>query len=110
MDRSRSRQGWAYASITGALCANAGMAAGTIFPLTLIVSLAPPAAVLPVLSAAYLAAAGVLALIAWSVRSRRTSDRLTLWDLAGACAFMGFAAGIFSNPEDVMTALAVARG
>ena len=110
MNRSRSRQGLAYASITGVLCTNAGMAAGGTFPLILIASLAPPGIVLPVLSIVYLAAAGVLTLIAWGVRSKRNSNKVTLWDLSGACAFLGFAAGIFSNPEDVMTAFAVAGG
>ena len=86
------------------------MAAAGALPLFLIAYLVPPGAVLPVLSRVYLATAGVLALIAWSIRSKRNSNKITLWDLSGACAFLGCAAGILSTPEDVLTAFAVGGG
>ena len=58
----------------------------------------------------YLTTAGLLALIACSIRSDRNSDKVTLWDLSGACIFLGCAAGILSTPEDVLTAFSVGGG
>jgi len=54
--------------------------------------------------------AGFLALIAWWIRSDRNSNRLSVWDLSGACAFIGFAAGILSRPENVLAAFGLAAG
>jgi hypothetical protein len=62
------------------------------------------------LSIALLTAAGVLALIAWCIRSHGNSNKMTVWDLSGASAFVGFAAGILSSPEDVIATFAVAAG
>lgn len=110
---NRSRQGLAHGDIAGALRPHAAIAAIvalTALPLMLVASLVPPALVLPVLSIAFLSAAGGLALIAWCIRSDRNSHKMTVWDLAGASAFIGFAAAILSTPENVLAAFAFVGG
>ena len=62
----------------------------------------PVQLVLPALSLVALVAAGSLALLAGWLRTRRRANRVGLWDLAGACAFIGFAAGMISQPEQVL--------
>jgi hypothetical protein len=109
MNRTPLRQGLAYTRIARALCTNAGMAAAGA--LIVIASHVPPAAVLPSLSIVYLTAAGLLALIGWGIGDDdRNSNKVTIWDLSGAFAFLGFAAGILSTPEDVMTVFSVGGG
>jgi hypothetical protein len=55
--------------------------------------------VLPSLSVIALALAGVVALLAWATASKRDRAHITLWDLSGLYAFLGFAAGMLSEPE-----------
>jgi hypothetical protein len=58
--------------------------------------------VLPAVGLAFLAAAGCLGLLAWQLGVKRRTQHINLWDVAGACAFIGFAAGIISQPEQVL--------
>jgi hypothetical protein len=58
--------------------------------------------VLPTLSLMSLASAGLLALAAWWMSSDRNCPHINLWDLSGACAFIGFAAGMLSEPEHIL--------
>jgi hypothetical protein len=60
----------------------------------------PP--LLPPMSLAALAASAIVALAAWSLSSGRHGLRITLWDASGASAFIGFAAGMFSDPQQVL--------
>jgi len=109
----RSHQVSAHAGIAAALRPHAviaGIVAAAAVPLILVAYLVPPALVLPVLSIAFLTAAGVLALIAWCISSDRNSNKMSVWDLSGACAFIGFAAGIVSTPENVLAAFGLAAG
>ena len=108
-----SRQRLAHARIATALGPHAVIAAivaAAALPLIVVACLVPPALVLPVLSIAFLAAAGVLALIACCIRSDRNSKEVSVWDLSGACAFIGFAVGIFSTPENVLAVFGHAAG
>ena len=110
---NRSRQRLAHAGIATALrphAAIAGIAAIEELTLILVAHLVPSALVLPVLSIAFLTAAGVLALIAWCIRSDRNANKITVWDLAGACAFIGFAAGILGTPETTLAVFGVTAG
>ena len=107
---NRSRQRLAHAGIATALrphVAIAGIAVAEALPLILVAYLVPLALVLPVLSIAFLTTGGVLALIAWCIRSDPNANQMTVWDLAGACTFIGFAAGILAKPENVLAAFAV---
>lgn len=61
-----------------------------------------PGLSLPIFATAVLAAAGILATFAWVRGIRRTGDRISAWDMAGACAFVGFAALVLSRPEQML--------
>jgi hypothetical protein len=78
----------------------AGLTAAAAAPILLLALMLPPALVLPALSLAALALAGHVAIAAWC--ARRDGDRVTLWDIAGAIAFIGFAAGMISDPDHVV--------
>jgi hypothetical protein len=69
-----------------------------------LVRLIPAPLLLPSVSVVLLGFAGVFALLAWRLHIQRRSDRVDLWDVAGACAFIGFAAGMLSQPEQVLDA------
>jgi hypothetical protein len=113
MNRSRPRLGLAYAGIASALrphAAMGGVAALAATPLLLLSAVVPLGLILPVLSLVFLAVAAVLALVAWRRQAQRASDKITVWDLCGACAFIGFAAAILSKPENILTAFAPVTG
>jgi hypothetical protein len=61
----------------------------------------PAGLVLPAYSAAALATGAGLALYGWMRGIRPERDRLTCWDYASTCVFLGFAAGTLGNPEHV---------
>jgi hypothetical protein len=67
-----------------------------------VVWLMPAPVILPAFGLAFLAAAGSLGLLAWRLGLKRRTEHINLWDVAGACAFIGFAAGIISQPEQVL--------
>jgi hypothetical protein len=57
---------------------------------------------LPSMSLVALASAAVVALAAWCLSSDRHGAGITLWDVLGAYAFIGFAAGMLSDPHQVL--------
>jgi hypothetical protein len=67
-----------------------------------LVYLLPSQFVLPAYSVVAVAAAAVLALVAWLTRAPRRAGHVTTWDLAGGCAFGGIAAAMLSRPEQVL--------
>jgi hypothetical protein len=98
-----------YADIEAVLRRHAALAAVVVLtaaPLVAIALLAPPPLILPTASLALLALAGALALFAWRSGARRHSTSITSWDVAGALAFIAFAAAILSQPENVLVAFA----
>lgn len=68
-------------------------------PLLLLSSLLPRSLVLPVLCLIAITGAAVVSFVAWRRGSVRDAQHVTAWDVAGALAFVGFAAGMLSNPE-----------
>ena len=58
--------------------------------------------VLPSISVLALACAAIVAFAAWCMSSDRDSRGISLWDISGAYAFVGFAAGMLSEPEQLM--------
>jgi hypothetical protein len=74
-------------------------------PIAVIAALVPRTLVLPVVSLAAVAAAMLVALLAWLVQARRRDDTITSWDIAGACALIGCAAAMLSEPENVLSLL-----
>lgn len=77
-------------------------------PLLMLKLLVPAPAVLPALSMVSIGSAAVVALFAWSALSKPDRNHVTLWDVSGACALIGFAAGILSQPEHVIEFLGLA--
>jgi hypothetical protein len=73
-----------------------------VAPIALLVWLLPAAQVLPMFGLVSLAGASAVALLAWGTRATHDSDGITLWDVAGALAFLGFAAGALSEPMAVV--------
>lgn len=63
--------------------------------------------ILPSLSVISLASAGLVALAALWTAPNRECAHITLWDVSGAYAFVGFAAGMLSEPEHVMQFVAL---
>ena len=57
---------------------------------------------LPSMSLIALAIAAIVALAAWCLSSDRHGAGITLWDVSGAYAFIGFAAGMLSDPQQVL--------
>jgi len=80
----------------------ASLAVATVVPLLLLASLLPRPMVLPALSLAALGCAALLALMAYWRRAPRHVDGITLWDLSGAVALIGFAAGMLSSPDQIL--------
>jgi hypothetical protein len=80
----------------------AALAAATLL---LVLAPAPSPALLPAVSVAAIAAAGLAALCAWASRAPAAGAHVTLWDLAGALAFLGCAAGMLSQPESLLQLL-----
>lgn len=77
------------------------MAAVVGTQVAVLVWLLPAAQIPPMLSLASLAASGAALLLAWRSGAERDVDGITLWDVAGALAFLGFAAGMLSRPAHV---------
>ena len=50
-------------------------------------------------------AAAIAAFAAWWVGARRHRDTVTLWDLAGACALIGCAAAMLSEPAAILNTI-----
>ena len=64
--------------------------------------LAKTSLLLPLMSLIALVSAAVIALAAWCLSSNRHNAGITLWDVSGAYAFIGFAAGMLSDPRQVL--------
>jgi uncharacterized membrane protein YfcA len=86
---------WRVLGLPAALAALVGV------PSLLIAGLLPAAQVVPVFSLVTLASAALVAWLAWRRQTERDMDRITLWDVAGALAFIGCAAGMLSQSAQV---------
>ncbi len=78
------------------------MAAAAALPLLLLATLLPRPLVLPTLCLIAIAGAGVASFVAWRRNTATESRNVTAWDVAGALAFIGCAAAIMSNPEQML--------
>ena len=74
-------------------------------PLMALVMFVPAPLVLPIFGITAIGIAAVSALIAWWRADDRNAPNVTWWDIAGAFAFIGFAAVLLSQPEDVLPLL-----
>jgi hypothetical protein len=76
--------------------------AAAAVPFLVLIALVPRPIVLPMLCVLALAGAALAAGFAWFSRAKRQSERVTPWDVAGALALIGFAAGAVSEPDQVL--------
>jgi hypothetical protein len=74
-------------------------------PIVLLIPFAPRPLVLPILSLAAIAVAGLAALVAWVFPARPGGATITAWDVAGAFALIGCGAAMLSEPENVLNLL-----
>jgi hypothetical protein len=74
-------------------------------PLVLLLAFAPRPLVLPLFGMGALALSAAFACLAWWQAVDWKGSRVTLWDIAGALAFIGFAAVLLSDPETVLPLL-----
>jgi hypothetical protein len=79
-------------------------------PVLLLASVTQPAHLLPVLGIAAMAAGGVVALLGWGRGERWDKDHISLWDISGALVFLGCAASMLSEPENVLQMFGIAPG
>ena len=80
----------------------AAMAASAALPLLLLASWLPRPLVLPTFCLVAIAGAAVASFVAWRRNAAPDSRNVTAWDVAGALAFVGCAAAIMSNPEQMI--------
>ncbi len=71
-------------------------------PIVLLMAIMPLALILPSLSIVLITAAGIVALYGWLTKASRNSNGITSWDISGACAFLGFSAGMLCEAEHVL--------
>lgn len=83
----------------------AGLALLAAAPLFIIAALVPRPLFLPSISLAAIAAAAAASFAAWWLGSHRHGNTVTLWDVAGACALIGCAAAMLSEPEVILTTI-----
>jgi hypothetical protein len=81
---------------------HAAMAAAAALPLLLLTSVVPRPLVLPVLCLVAIAGACIVSFLAWKRSTVDHPQRVTMWDVAGAFAFIGCAAAMMSNPEHLI--------
>ncbi len=60
-----------------------------------------PHLVLPALSVLFFAAAALAAVTALSIRTKRNTEKVNLWDVAGGLVITGCAASVMGEPEQV---------
>jgi hypothetical protein len=85
------------------------LAAGLV-PLLLVTALVPRPLVLPVFALTAFAASAIAAFVAWKRHERWHLPGVTLWDVSGALALLGCAAGIFGKPENALALFGVVVG
>jgi len=71
-------------------------------PLTGVLLLTRTPLLLESMSLIALAFSAIAALAAWGLSSDRHGVGVTLWDVSGAYAFIGFAAAMLSDPQQVL--------
>jgi hypothetical protein len=70
-------------------------------PALLIVHALEPDLVLPALSVLLFSIAGIAAVVALSIKAKKDSRNLNLWDVAGGLVLTGCAASVLGEPEQV---------
>jgi hypothetical protein len=100
--RQRSRRAVASAVHTGWPRMVSAFLLLAVAPPTGFLLLARTPLLLPSISLIALVISAIVALAAWCLSSDRHGAGITLWDVSGAYAFVGFAAGMLSDPQQVL--------
>ena len=87
-----------FGSSSGAL---AVLSIALAVPAILVVWKFEPHLVLPALSVVFFSAAALAAVTAFSIRARRNTVTVNLWDVAGGLVITGCAASVIGEPEQV---------
>jgi hypothetical protein len=98
---------------SGSLGPNATLAAVAVagsVPLLLIAALAPAGVVLPVFAVEAFVVAAVAAAVARLTSTPWGAPRVSLWDVCGAFTFIGCAAAMVSEPENLLKLFGPATG
>lgn len=80
----------------------AAMIAGALAVFLVLVMLLPVGLVVPAFSIVALMAGAGIALYAWLHGDKQMPRRVTVWDVASTCVFLGFAAGVLGDHQYVM--------
>jgi len=105
MSTYQQRSRYSVASVApteGSYVTSGGLVAAIAVPLIGLWLFVSAPLVLPSISAVTLVSAAAIALAAWFMSADRDSPGISLWDISGACAFIGFACGMVSDPQQVV--------
>jgi hypothetical protein len=80
----------------------AAMIASALAVFLVLVMLLPGGLVVPAFSIVSLMAGAGIALYAWLHGDRQMPGRVTVWDVASTCVFLGFAAGVLGDHQYVL--------
>ena len=87
----------------------AAMVLASVAVFACLAALLPAQLVLPAFAlAAFVAGAGVV-VFGWMRGAPQMRDQITCWDVASTCVFVGFAAGVLSDPGHVMDLTPLSR-
>ena len=81
---------------------------GGVVAAAVTLSLVPPPLLVPAFSLIAFAGAALAGGVGWFANAKRHGHHVTTWDVAGACTFLGIAAGMLSEPASVMQLLGLA--
>ncbi|MFC5069781.1 LPXTG cell wall anchor domain-containing protein [Flaviflagellibacter deserti] len=78
------------------------MIASALAVFLMLAVLLPAGLVVPTFAIVSLMAGAGIALYAWLHGDRQMSGRVTVWDVASTCVFLGFAAGVLGDHQYVL--------
>jgi len=102
MDRRKSGRVWNAGGGLPSAVLFAVLSVGAASSAAIVMSHLPADLVLPALSLVAIGCAAVIASYAWLVRADRGGEAVTVWDVSGALAFIGIAAGMLSEPDQAL--------
>jgi hypothetical protein len=88
--------------ILGAHALADALIGAAVFGAIMIFWLVPAALLLPALGLFAMTSAATAAAYAWCTGAPRRGSGVTAWDVSGACVLAGIAAGMLSEPENVV--------
>jgi len=102
MDRRKSGRVWNAGGGLPSPVLFAVLALGTASSAAIVMSHLPAHLVLPAVSLVAIGCAAVTASCAWLAGASRGGEAVTVWDVSGALALIGIAAGMLSEPDQAL--------